>query len=432
VASPPVGRRTSRSPVARSAHAKLAATVANDAASSALGLVFQAVGIALIAMLSLFLRRTIPRTYLGYWAGAWSWLAFALLALFASFRVPAGRALLETFYYLGEYLFGLLLWAGCRNFATNERVQVEDVHKLLPAALLAVVLPYVPGTFTVRFVVQAAALAGLFAAALFQIHRVPGPVGPGLRVTRTALLLLTLCFAHYVPVYAWSLAARVDLAVTYRTYSSILDLILEVLLAFGMVILTMEDVHGQLENANRDLREAKERLEKLVRVDPLTESLSRHALYSLVGESRREQGVVPEGCVGVADIDNLKPLNDSYGHASGDEAIRAVARAIRSVVRADDLVFRWGGDEFLVVLFGVPEDETTRRLAALNGMLTGLKVQGGAASVDVMVSFGVAPFNGSVPLERAIETADTRMYRAKQARKSAAAGEGPASGRLAP
>jgi diguanylate cyclase (GGDEF)-like protein len=95
-------------------------------------------------------------------------------------------------------------------------------------------------------------------------------------------------------------------------------------------------------------------------------------------------------------------------------------------VRADDLVFRWGGDEFLVVLFGVPEEETARRLAGLNGMLVGLKVQGGSASVDVMVSFGVAPFSATVPLERAIEVADTRMYRAKQARKAAAATrEGP-------
>jgi diguanylate cyclase len=405
--------------------------VTEQAASSAIGLVFQAVGVALIAMLSLFLRRTIPRTYLSYWAGAWTWLAFGLLALFASFRIPAVRALLETAYYFGEYLFGLMLVAGCRNFATDERVQVADVHRVLPAALLAAVLPHLPGEFTMRFVVQAGVLAALFLAALIQINRVPGPVGPGLRVTRTALLLLALCFAHYVPVYAWTLATEFQVPVTYSAYSSILDLILEVLLAFGMVILTMEDVQGRLEVANRELTGAKERAEKLARVDPLTESLTRHALYSLVDESLREQGVVPEGCVGVVDIDNLKPLNDSFGHASGDEAIRAVARAIRAVVRADDPVYRWGGDEFLVVLFGVPEEETTRRLAKLNGMLAGLKVRGGAASVDVMVSFGVAPFSGEVPLERAIETADNRMYRSKQARKAAAPRGGPASGRPA-
>jgi diguanylate cyclase (GGDEF)-like protein len=396
--------------------------VTEQAASSAIGLMFQAVGIALVAMLCLFLRRTIPRTYLSYFAGAWTCLAFGLLALFASFRLPAARVLFESAYYFGEYLFGLMLVAGCRNFATNERMGVADVHKVLPAALLAALLPHLPGEFTMRFIVQAGVLAALFVAALLQINRVPGPVGPGLRVTRTALLLLTLCFAHYVPVYAWSLARVAEVPVAYSAYSSILDLILEVLLAFGTVILTMEDVQGRLEVANRKLTEAKERAEEQVRVDPLTESLTRHALYSLVGESHREQGVVPEGCVGVVDIDNLKPLNDSYGHASGDEAIRAVARAIRAVVRADDPVFRWGGDEFLVVLFGVPEEETTRRLAGLNGMLVGLKVQGGAASVDVMVSFGVAPFSGAVTLERAIEIADTRMYRAKQARKASRGG----------
>ncbi len=88
-------------------------------------------------------------------------------------------------------------------------------------------------------------------------------------------------------------------------------------------------------------------------------------------------------------------------------------------MRADDLVFRWGGDEFLVVLFGVPEEETTRRLAGLNGMLAGQRLKGGDGPVDVMVSFGVAPFSGAMPLERAIEAADNRMYRAKQARRAA-------------
>ncbi len=59
-------------------------------------------------------------------------------------------------------------------------------------------------------------------------------------------------------------------------------------------------------------------------------------------------------------MDNLKAINDGLGHTAGDKAIREVAGAIRSVIRADDLLFRWGGDEFLVVLVGLPEDGGSR------------------------------------------------------------------------
>ena len=75
--------------------------------------------------------------------------------------------------------------------------------------------------------------------------------------------------------------------------------------------------------------------------------------YKPVTPTRRYQTVLSRELAGtavIADIDNLKSINDQFGHAAGDAAIRAVATAIRSLIRADDLLFRWGGDEFLLVL----------------------------------------------------------------------------------
>ena len=57
----------------------------------------------------------------------------------------------------------------------------------------------------------------------------------------------------------------------------------------------------------------------------------------------------------MADVDRLKRINDAEGHEAGDEAIRSVANAIRKRIRADDLLFRWGGDEFLVVMPQSPD-----------------------------------------------------------------------------
>jgi diguanylate cyclase (GGDEF)-like protein len=129
------------------------------------------------------------------------------------------------------------------------------------------------------------------------------------------------------------------------------------------------------------------------------------------------------GCVAVVDLDALKTINDTFGHAAGDAAIRAVARAIRQVVRADDLVFRWGGDEFLVVLFGVSEEEARRRLDGLDAMLGVVPVPGSSEPLVVMVSVGVAAFAAVDGLEQALATADERMYRRKLTRRAAA---GPA------
>jgi diguanylate cyclase (GGDEF)-like protein len=379
--------------------------------------IFQVIGIALVAMLSLFLNRSIERVYLRYFAMAWICLAVGLSSLFVCFRFPWTAAWLETGYYLGEYLFGLLLIAGCRNYATGRTLGRRDGFLLLLAVTAAALMPFSSEEFVVRFVVQAAALSAFFALAFLQLEQAHGKSGPGLSITRVALALLSLSFLHYVPVYTHAFVANAELPFVYRAYGSVSDLILEVLLAFGIVILTMEDVRREVELMNRDLRAAHDRLEMLVRLDPLTESLSRHALYTLVEERHRSRGVAPGGCVAAVDVDDLKPINDTYGHAAGDDVIRAVARATRSVVRADDLVFRWGGDEFLVVLFGVAPEDVRSRLEGLEARLL-LTRLGDDAVLDVKVSFGVAAFGAETPLERAIEAADEAMYRQKQLRKS--------------
>src|SRR4029078_13089375 len=125
------------------------------------------------------------------------------------------------------------------------------------------------------------------------------------------------------------------------------------------------------------------------------EALNRHAFHSLL--RRPESG--PENTatsrsVAVLDIDKLKPINDTFGHTVGDKAIRAVARAMRSLVRADDMLFRWGGDEFLVLMFNLPNHEACRRMERLNQILEENCRRWTSVPITVTVSYGVAGFNG--------------------------------------
>src|SRR4029079_16405129 len=131
----------------------------------------------------------------------------------------------------------------------------------------------------------------------------------------------------------------------------------------------MEGVRSEVEMANRKLTEARDQLELLVQMDPLTEALNRHAFHSLLRRPEAGHDTATSGSVAVLDIDNLKPINDTWGHTAGDRAIRAVARAMRSLIRADDMLFRWGGDEFLVLMFKLSEEETSRRMQKLNAIL---------------------------------------------------------------
>jgi diguanylate cyclase (GGDEF)-like protein len=371
---------------------------------SRLGLLLQTAGILLIAALSFFLTRSIRRDYLRYWSWAWACLALGLSALLVSFEVLRVRPVAETFYYFGEYAFGYLLVAGCRNYATQARLARSDLLAIVPAGLLALILPHTAPGFTGRFIPHALILAGVFGFALWTLSKAGPTKGPGLRIMRIALALLCLDFFSYAPVFFFY--ADSALPPGYRSYTSLYDLILEVLLAFGTITLVMEDV-------NDDLQKALGRLEILSRMDPLTQALNRHAFDSLL----KEKGNAEPGCAAVVDVDQLKVINDSLGHAAGDAAIRAVAGAIRSVLRADDLVYRLGGDEFLVLLFSVPEGETRRRLEGLNAKLGSIRLPGAPEGLRLAVSSGVAPFAAWVGLEQAIAAADAEMYRLKQARR---------------
>jgi diguanylate cyclase (GGDEF)-like protein len=226
-----------------------------------------------------------------------------------------------------------------------------------------------------------------------------------------ALLLLAIGFLHYIPVFGarkglWGFTVPS----AYLQYTSIFDLLFEILLGFGTVMVLMEGVRREVEIANTKLLDARDRLELMVHMDPLTEALNRHAFHSLLRRPESGQDTVTSGSVAILDIDNLKPINDTMGHTVGDRAIRAVARGMRSLVRADDMLFRWGGDEFLVLLFKLPEAEASRRVEKLNKILEENCERWIGAPLTVTVSHGVAGFDSLTDLGEAIEAADKAMY----------------------
>ena len=380
---------------------------------SNVGLAIQCVGVLLITLLSIFMRSSIKSTALTYWTASWASLSISLIALFIGFHLPSAQTVFFSIYFFGEYIFGLLFIAGCRSQAKGASLTKRHNYFLIPAVVVSLVLPHASTDFNDLFMIHSAMVAVLFFVAFFVLRsgsRLAEP-SPGISVMSTALVLLAIGFLHYVPVFGarkglWG----ITVPTAYLQFTSVFDLLFEILLGFGTVMVLMEGVRREVEMANRKLTDARDQLELLVQMDPLTEALNRHAFHSLLRRPEGDHDVVTSGSVAVIDIDNLKPINDTFGHTAGDKAIRSVARAMRSLIRADDMLFRWGGDEFLVLMFKLPEAEASRRMENLNEILAENCERWIGMPVKVTVSHGVAGFNSLTELGQAIESADLEMY----------------------
>ena len=385
---------------------------------SKVGLIIQLNGVFVITVLCLLLSRSLRITALRYWAIAWPCLSFALICLRLAFSYENLSPLLLTYYYLGEYLFGFLLAAGCRSLDGGWDLKPRTQAWIVPFLVLAVALPQTSADFDHSYAFHAMVMAGFYAAAFFSMRRARMD-SFGWKVMRVALAALAVDFGLYSAVYAASMLRPFD--TSFLTYNSVADMVLQTALGFGMVIVLLEKVLLEARSAHERLQEANKRLEELVHTDPLTAAFTRHAFFGFV-KKRGDENSETSGCVGFFDIDDLKAINDRHGHHAGDMAIRSVAKAIRQCMRPEDLLYRWGGDEFFVIMVSMDAEMAVTRMAKLESLLTGMAVEGIGEPISIGVSWGFTDFRDIGDLEGAINNADAEMYARKQARKRRADG----------
>ncbi|MGC2778713.1 MAG: GGDEF domain-containing protein [Bradyrhizobium sp.] len=123
------------------------------------------------------------------------------------------------------------------------------------------------------------------------------------------------------------------------------------------------------------------------------------------------------GALVVLDVDRLKPINDTFGHAAGDEVLKAVARVLSEQVRSSDVIGRLGGDEFGVLLWHLSETGARAKAAALEEAIDGMTFTFGGQTVHAGASVGVALLDKRVNPVRALEEADRAMYIRKAQRR---------------
>jgi diguanylate cyclase len=167
------------------------------------------------------------------------------------------------------------------------------------------------------------------------------------------------------------------------------------------------------------LHQELDRVSALARHDPLTGALNRQGLDEAVNrEVSKVKRMDTPLCVAMLDIDNFKKLNDTLGHATGDMALAHLASVAREVMRPQDTLSRYGGEEFVILLPDTPLDKGIEAMTRLQRELTKRFFLAGAEKVLITFSAGVAQLLTGETGFDAIKRADQAMYLAKRAGKN--------------
>lgn len=169
---------------------------------------------------------------------------------------------------------------------------------------------------------------------------------------------------------------------------------------------------------NQQLRAAHKILEQQASTDALTGALNRRAILERLREelARSERTGVPCG-LGLIDLDHFKRLNDTYGHLAGDEALQAIAERIARTLRPYDVIGRFGGEEFVVLMPGADAQEVRAILERVRRAVSECPVEAEGFRLSLTVSAGgVSGRRG--PAEDLIRTADHALYEAKRTRRN--------------
>lgn len=175
-----------------------------------------------------------------------------------------------------------------------------------------------------------------------------------------------------------------------------------------------QSLSGELGLANSQLTQALGQALALATHDPLTQALNRRAFLDRTNvEASAMQRHGHAACLLMLDLDKFKSINDTHGHAAGDEVLMACASAIQTVLRGADVLARWGGEEFIVLL---PQTQAADALSVAERMrevLQALQPAHWPAGVRVTASIGLATWPPGLAVDVAIRLADAALYAAK-------------------
>ena len=167
--------------------------------------------------------------------------------------------------------------------------------------------------------------------------------------------------------------------------------------------------------AEDELKEANIKLKLLARTDPLTQlSNRRDAMEKIEYEEKRYERSEKSFAIAICDIDDFKSVNDRFGHDAGDEVLKIIANIMRMIVRKQDTVARWGGEEFLLML---PHTDIEGGLVLSEKILTKVRsteFKFNKTKIHISLTIGLSIYNESRSIDETIKQADQALYMGKK------------------
>ena len=393
------------------------------------GLISQMSAVILLVILFALLRRhATRRPYFNAWTNAWIALAVALVAVTVRYNLLPdflGRGsgadwwvkLMYFIYQFGKLTFLLLLLQGVLFYLKGVR-HLGFMRWLWFSAGLVTLLSVVLSS-SLRAVMfwQGFCNLAVYVFCAMILLTLPAPRRSlGTRFTGVLLVATAVSWLAYLLALLKTVAPQAQVYPGMQNLldgpNNYLDLTLGMLLAFGMVLVLFEDTRREIDTAHQELRVAHEQLLRESYLDVLTGAYNRRAFNEGTG---LEYAKGSFGVLVALDMDNLKEVNDRYGHIHGDALLRHFASVMRAGLRPSDKLYRMGGDEFLVVMPRATAKTAGPRIQEILATAPALKLEDSGVLLNLRASVGTAEFASVEDLEFALHEADRRMYAHKRA-----------------
>ena len=180
------------------------------------------------------------------------------------------------------------------------------------------------------------------------------------------------------------------------------------------IALIGSNIRQKLVASRVDLAEALSRVHALATTDELTGLANRRHVQDLLAEEvKRHRRLGQPLCVALLDLDHFKRINDLHGHQAGDDALRHFARTAREALREIDVLARWGGEEFLLMMPSTTPEQALTGLERLRQRLAQHPHPPSLPGLVITCSAGVALHQVPATIEQTIDWADKALYRAK-------------------
>jgi len=354
---------------------------------------------ALLSLLYVYRRRV----YILCWVAGW--VLIGASRLLAAREFPGEAATLAA-YGVSQFLAivsALVFVVSADAYRARLRLRRNHTLVLLPLLIWFGLSPLALGTVAVFAPGHLVAAGALAAAGVAHLRLLRDSRLVGAAVVGAMMLLLAASNAWL----AMSFEGPSTAAVEQTTFVSMAFYLVT---ALGMQLMTFEDMTYELRLTNKRLESAQGELRELVTTDSLTGCRNRRFFNEIIGREieRQRRYDIPLSLLFV-DIDRFKAINDTFGHEAGDRVLQRVADFLRRHIREVDYLFRWGGDEFLILISCREEEAVHKGLELQRAFAQSSEAASLPAWVGLSIGCAEVP-PSAADIMQIVKVADERMY----------------------